>query len=145
MNTVNFTCKVSTNCPELPINLKIDHNNTVVFDDQIINDVNISFDFDDGVEVEHVVKFIVHGKTDLHTQLSNTNEIIKSSEITITQISLDGFSLTPYIMANPLLYIHSNNGYTDQIHSEFFDTAGCNGEIILKFTSPIYLWLLDNM
>ena len=43
------------------------------------------------------------------------------------------------------IYRHDYNGTTDPFDDEFYGEMGCNGTVSLKFTTPIYLWLLENL
>jgi hypothetical protein len=43
-------------------------------------------------------------------------------------------------------YHHDCNGTAQQvILDKFYREMGCNGTVSLKFTTPVYLWLLENM
>ena len=39
----------------------------------------------------------------------------------------------------------TSNGTQPEIADNFFGIAGCNGTISFRFSTPIYLWLLENM
>jgi hypothetical protein len=43
------------------------------------------------------------------------------------------------------VYTHNFNGTRPEITDTFFGIAGCNGTISFSFSTPIYLWLLENM
>ena len=40
---------------------------------------------------------------------------------------------------------HDFNGTQPEIKDTFFGEMGCNGTVSLRFTTPIYLWLLEHM
>jgi len=42
-------------------------------------------------------------------------------------------------------YQHDFNGTGNPTIDKFYGEMGCNGTVSLKFTTPIYLWLLENM
>ena len=42
-------------------------------------------------------------------------------------------------------YHHNFNGTQPAIVDQFYGEMGCNGTLRLEFTTPIYLWLLENM
>jgi hypothetical protein len=42
-------------------------------------------------------------------------------------------------------YHHDTNGSTAPVTDSFYGTMGCNGRVEMRFTTPIYLWLLENM
>jgi hypothetical protein len=43
------------------------------------------------------------------------------------------------------VYTHDFNGTQQEIQDEFYSEMGCNGTVSLKFSTPIYLWLLEHM
>lgn len=144
MDTVNFSCKINTNIPSNPIHLKILLDEYSVFDKYVIKEETVSFDFAEDNE-EHTLRFLISGKTDLHTVKDNSGAILDSTQISITDISFDAVDITSIIMVSPLKYKHNFNNNGNDIVDKFYDIAGCNGEIILEFSTPIYLWLLENM
>jgi len=42
-------------------------------------------------------------------------------------------------------YTHDFNGTKELTQEKFYGVMGCNGTVSLKFATPIYLWLLENM
>jgi hypothetical protein len=144
MNKINFSCTVNTNIPSNPINLQILLDSTVIFDKLICAEEIISFDFDED-ENDHVLQFLISGKTDSHVVRDDQGNILDSTELSITNISFNEIDITNIIMVSPLVYKHNFNGNESKIVDKFYDIAGCNGEITLNFTTPIYLWLLENM
>jgi hypothetical protein len=42
-------------------------------------------------------------------------------------------------------YHHDTNGSTGAVTDSFYGTMGCNGRVEMRFRTPIYLWLLENM
>ena len=145
MDKFKFFCTVDTNYYNNPICLDIKLNDKLVFSSPITAKQNIEFDIDDVDDGEYVLKFVVYGKDDSHVNRDNDGNVTDSTEITISNISFDEININNIIALNPLPYKHNFNGNADAVVDKFYDTAGCNGEIELKFTTPIYLWLLENM
>jgi hypothetical protein len=42
-------------------------------------------------------------------------------------------------------YTHNFNGAGAETQEKFYGEIGCNGIVSLKFSTPIYLWLLEHM
>ena len=42
-------------------------------------------------------------------------------------------------------YTHNFNGTGPYVVEPFSNSMGCNGTVSLKFTTPVYLWLLEHM
>jgi len=145
MDTIKFSCNVNTNIPDRPLNLKILlDNDTVIFNELVIGEQTISYNIPD-VDGNRTIVFSITGKNDTHVLKDGQGNIIDSTEISITNICFDDLDITPIILINPLAYKHNFNGYGEETVEKFYDIAGCNGDITLEFTTPFYLWLLENM
>jgi hypothetical protein len=118
--------------------------NTIMFDTNSVQtptEVLIPIPDDDA---EHVLKLILKGKCADHTTVDSDGNILSDSRLTISDLAFDGIALGQ-IVYDKAVYTHDFNG-TGSITSEsFFGTMGCNGTVSLNFSTPIYLWLLENM
>lgn len=99
---------------------------------------------EDDIEREHTLKFVLKGKQIEHTQVDSMGNIISDSRLEITNLMFDDIELGP-LVSNLSVYHHDFNGSRDPIQEKFFGSMGCNGTAELKFTTPIYLWLLENI
>jgi hypothetical protein len=61
----------------------------------------------------------------------------------ITDLSFDEILLAQ-IFVDKATYTHNFNGTGEETQEKFYGELGCNGTISLKFTTPIYLWILEN-
>ena len=98
-------------------------------------------DDDDG---ERELRIVVSGKTSEHTQIDEQGNIIKDVVVNISNITIDEIDITQ-LFNEKCVYTHDFNGTQPEIQDTFYGAAGCNGTISLKFSTPIYLWLLENM
>lgn len=94
---------------------------------------------------EHTLKIRLENKTNRDTILEN-GEMVRDMLLNINDISIDGISLGnllwsgEYILDIPQQY----QGRTiDKL--ENCVNLGWNGTYILKFTSPFYIWLLEQL
>lgn len=96
-------------------------------------------DIEDGY---YEVRIKMSGKTDADTVLDG-DKIIESTVLEFDDFRFDNFCFDD-ILSKVATYTHDNNGY-GEMHDEKFDfVMGCNGEVTFKFTTPLYLWLLEN-
>jgi len=144
VDTVKFSCVVNTNIPSNPIHLQIMLDEAVVFDKDVTAEETVSFEVVED-DKEHEIRFLISGKNDAHIIRDNAGNILDSTELSITNLSFDDVGINNIIMVSPLEYKHDFNGNDAEIVDKFYNIAGCNGEITLNFTTPIYLWLLENM
>lgn len=129
-------------CNDLSIELLID--NQIFYKNKIIpgtqkleHELNIE-------EGEHEFNILLSGKTFDHTQVDEAGNIINDVLINVTNIEFDEINIDQ-IISEQAVYTHDNNGTAELLEHKFFGSLGCNGIVTLKFTSPFYLWLLENM
>ena len=112
--------------------------------DHVTGSENIALDIDDNNDAEHQLRFILKNKTAEHTHLDQAGNIVEDSRLKISNISFDEIQLG-HMVTEQAVYEHSFNGTGQPTKDKFYGEMGCNGTVSLKFTSPIYLWLLENM
>ena len=95
-------------------------------------------------EGEHEFKFVMKNKTPEHTVVDADGNIIKDAMLSIANVAFDEIKLG-HIFVEQCVYHHSFNGSQDPIKDKFYGDMGCNGYVSLRFTTPIYLWLLETM
>lgn len=98
----------------------------------------------DDVEAEHTLRLVLKGKRPEHTQIDNAGNITTDAVIKIVNMTFDEINLEQLVNQSAV-YHHDFNGTQTPVTESFFGTLGCNGSAELKFTTPIYLWLLENM
>jgi len=104
----------------------------------------IRHEFDDTVDGDHVLEIEMQGKTQDHTQVNAQGEILEDRVIEIQDVKLDDIELG-YVFTRAAEYYHDHNGTGDPVTDQFFGVMGCNGRVKFQFSSPLYLWLLENM
>jgi hypothetical protein len=104
----------------------------------------ISHEFADQDDRDHTLVFEMRGKLPEHTQISDTGEILQDRVIEISDVAFDDIALGHMFMEQSRYY-HNTNGSTDPVVEAFYGAMGCNGHVKMQFSTPIYLWLLENM
>lgn len=93
---------------------------------------------------EHTFKLVLKGKNDSNTKIDEQGNIIEDALIDVKNFKIDEIEIDQLV--NELaVYCHNNNGHSELTKNKFYGHLGCNGTVELKFSSPIYLWLLENM
>lgn len=120
-------------------------------DNNIVHDVNTGVDVEtfritlnDSNESEHELKFVLKNKTVAHTQVDESGNILNDATISINNLKFDDIDIG-YAFNKLAIYTHDFNGTGSESTHDFFNTIGCNGTVSLKFTTPMYLWLLEHM
>lgn len=142
-NTVKFACTIDSTNRSCPLGLEIWIDDQKIFNtDHITDTVAYEHNMTD-TDGEHSLRFVMKGKTPDHTKINEDGEIVSDARIIIKDIEFDDISLKQ-MFTDLAVYTHDFNGTGDQIQDKFYGEMGCNGVVELKFTTPIYVWLLEN-
>lgn len=95
-------------------------------------------------EAEHCFEIELHGKDEAHAHLDSSGEFEYDSCVRITGIELDDIDVMSQFQTLAQ-YQHNFNGTGTAVTERCYGVMGCNGTVTLTFTTPIYLWLLENM
>ena len=140
-NKTLISCSVTASGPGLTFTARLD--DSVIWSGDAVGYHNLSIELDDK-DGDHILTFEMSEKTPAHTQLDHDGKIIKDVIITIQDVKFDDIPLGQ-IFLEKTVYEHDFNGTQPRMQDQFFGIMGCNGTVTLKFTTPIYLWLLENM
>jgi hypothetical protein len=144
MNTVNFSCVIAPSTTAILLGSEIWIDNTCVFDQEHVSEpVRVEHEFSDA-DGEHSLRIRLKNKLPEHTRVDDQGNILEDSLLSVTEIAFDEIDCTQ-IVQDQAVYRHNFNSTAPDIEDKFFGDLGCNGTVELKFTIPVYLWLLENM
>ena len=144
METAKISFDVETSDAECLLGLEIwIDNNLLLKNNHVQNKITFVHDISDN-DGEHELRVVLTGKTSNHTQIDQAGTIIKDATLTISNFEIDGLDVSQLFFEKGV-YTHNFNGTQPEIADTFFGVAGCNGTISFSFSTPIYLWLLENM
>lgn len=136
---------ISPSDKNIPLGVEVWLDNVVHYDNEHITEpMTILIPIDEHIDAEHILKLILKNKLPEHTQLSESGEIVADAVINVTNILFDQIPVES-IFLNQARYTHDFNGTQSIVQDKFFNCMGCNGTVELKFSTPIYLWLLEHM
>ncbi len=145
MNTSSFSFDVSPSDPINPLGIEVWINDQQIADYAQLDQLqSIAYMFNDENEHCYTVKIVVKNKIAAHTQVNEAGEIVRDSLVNINNFKIDEIEIDK-IVHEKAVYTHDFNGSQPKVTDRFYGSAGCNGIIELQFTSPGYLWLLENM
>ena len=143
MNTSTVSFEISATGPDLVLTACLD--DVVIYQGCPCEAVQkISHDFNDSAIAQHVLRFELSGKQPEHTLISPDGEIVRDCVVRIENLAMDDIELG-HVVSQVARYSHDTNGTTAPKSEAFYGTMGCNGRVEMHFSSPIYLWLLENM
>ena len=156
MDTVKLEFDIGTTDAECKLGVKVMLDNNIIYDNSHVTDIyHVSHDINDQ-DGEHELTIELYGKLPEHTEIDTVGNIVKDALITVENFKIDDIDISSMLTSYPtqlysdvpthiIQYCHDFNGTQPAIVDRFHGSLGCNGTVTLKFTTPIYLWLLENM
>lgn len=143
-DTVAITCRVDTTDAKAELGFEAWVDNTKFFDtDHVEKPQSIFIEIDDA-EAEHELRFVLKNKTTEHTRIDEAGNILSDARLIIADLAFDGIALGQLVTQHAV-YTHDFNGAQEATEQKFYAEMGCNGVVSLKFTTPVYMWLLEHM
>ncbi len=144
MDTINFCCTIAPTTAAVPLGMEIWIDDQKLFDQEHVQESHrISVDFSDN-DGEHELRFVLKNKLSEHTLIDDNNTIISDARISVSNIEFDGIVLNQ-LVTELAEYRHDFNGSGELSVHKFYSELGCNGTVSLKFTTPVYIWMLEHM
>ena len=144
MTTSNFSCTITSTDPVVLLGLEVWLDDCKIFDQEHVSKVEtLKHDFSDE-DGEDVLKFVLKNKLGKHTRLDADNNIISDARIHIDNIMFEDIDIKQIVITQAE-YRHNFNGHGADTTEKFYGEMGCNGTVTLKFSTPVYLWLLEKM
>jgi len=103
----------------------------------------IKIDIDDA-DGDHELRLILKNKKATDTKIDEQGNIVSDATLSISNLAFDEIKLG-HMVTKLATYTHNYNGTKELTQDQFYGEMGCNGTVSLGFTTPIYLWLLENM
>lgn len=146
MATTSFGCKISCSDPAIPLTLRVrfDGREVAVLM-PVPGNNDFVFEFEDTDQnQDHLLEFELTGKQPEHTEINDQGEITKDATVSLTNKNFESINIDT-VMEQCSVYHHDFNGSQPPIEDGFFGTMGCNGVVKFRFSTPIYLWMLENL
>jgi hypothetical protein len=144
MSTTCVSFDITSSDFSAALGLEVWIDNTEIFScDHVQQAQTITFDLTDN-EGDHELRFVLKNKTGEHTQIDQNGTVVKDAVLVVDRLKFDEIELGQ-IFSDHAVYTHNFNGSAAEVQEKFYGTMGCNGTASLKFSTPIYIWLLENM
>ena len=105
---------------------------------------HVSIDLVDTEEAEHELRIVMSGKTSEHTKLDAQGQILQDALLRITKVIIDDMDITQ-LLQQFSTYDHDHNGNSEPVQEIFYGDMGCNGTVTFGFSTPFYIWLLEQL
>ena len=144
-STVSITFNLSTTDAMAELGFEAWINQRKFLDmDHVKETEKITVELDDQDGAEHELMLVLKNKTTAHTQVDEHGNITTDARLLITDLAFDEIQLGN-MFSEHAVYTHNFNGNGDTTQDKFYSELGCNGTVSLKFSTPMYLWLLEHM
>lgn len=143
-SNLSISCTLDTTNSTANLGFELWVDEKMLFDtDHVKNKQQVLVEISDD-ESEHELRFVMKNKTQNHTQIDEAGSIIADANLIVTELAFDQIQLG-HMVTEKAVYTHNFNGTGEATQDEFHGEMGCNGTVSLKFSTPVYLWLLENM
>ena len=146
MNTNNtiLSFRARSTDTTIPLGLRVQVDNATIYETNHVTDpiiINHEMPDDDG---KHVLTLELFGKLPEHTKIDDAGNILSDAMLEFDSFVVADIDVDQ-IMYTKSVYHHDTNGTQPTQDAQFYGVMGCNGIVALKFSTPVYLWLLENM
>ena len=143
-DTIKFQCDLDTTNPSIPLRFEVLLDGKNMFKtEHVVGPYQVAFDLIDD-DANHQIQFVMTGKTQEHTKIDDNGNITSDTLLKISNVQVDDIILDQFLY-NLVEYVHDFNSTQTAITGKFYGNMGCNGTVTFEFTTPFYLWLLENM
>ena len=144
MSTALISCSIGTTDATANLGIEVWLNDQHILNqDHVAELIEFKYELPDE-DAEHELRFVMKNKTTEHTKIDEQGAIVSDACLTVSNLAFDEIELKQ-IFINHAVYTHDFNGSQAEIQDKFYGDMGCNGTVSLKFSTPIYMWLLENM
>jgi hypothetical protein len=140
-STVSF--EVSPSNPACPLGVEVWIDQQPIFNtEHLTAAADIHFDLED--DGEHELRVVLKNKLPEHTKVDAEGNIVEDAVITVSRFEFEDIDVDQ-VVQEQAVYHHNFNGSATTVQDRFYGSIGCNGTVSLKFSTPIYIWMLEHM
>jgi hypothetical protein len=144
MTSVSISFAISPSDATCPLGVEVWIDQRQIFNtEHLASTVNVSHDIVED-DSKHELQIILKHKQPQHTTIDADGNITRDAVINIGSFEFDEIDCNQ-VVQDLAVYTHNFNGSAAETQDQFFGSMGCNGTLSLKFSTPIYLWLLEHM
>jgi hypothetical protein len=144
-NIVEIKFNVAPPSVDRPLSLAVELDGSVIWQrDAVVEADTVTVPVPDVDDTQHVLRLIVGNKKPEYTRIDQDGNIISDSLLKITNLTMDELDMSDHLY-HFATYTHDCNGTAEQRTETMYSDLGCNGVAEIKFSTPIYLWLLEQM
>jgi hypothetical protein len=138
--SISLTAKANKNS-ELRLDFKLDNQ---LIESFVLTDQPQQFrhEFDDAA-ADHKFEIVLSNKRAEQTKVDQHGQILEDVLAEVYDVKINEIEVGP-VFYGQSLYFHDSNGYSKPVVGQFFRQLGCNGTVKFEFSTPGYVWLMEN-
>jgi hypothetical protein len=130
--------------PACPLGVEVWIDRQQIFNsDHLSATETVQFDVEDD-DSEHELRVVLKNKLPAHTKIDAEGNIEQDAVIMVGRFEFEDIDVNQ-VVQEQAVYHHDFNGSAPAVQDRFYGSMGCNGTLSLKFSTPVYIWLLENM
>jgi hypothetical protein len=144
MTTAGISFVISPSDTVCPLGVEVWIDQQQIFNTEHLADtVKISHAINED-DAGHELRVILKHKKSEHTTVDANGNITQDAVINVGSFEFEDIDVNQ-VVQEQAVYHHNFNGSSADVPDKFFGSMGCNGTLSLKFSTPIYIWLLETM
>jgi hypothetical protein len=143
-DTVTISGTITPSTPAAVIGAEVWIDNTCVINCEHVDSAILFEHALNDSDGEHELRIVMKHKQAAHTQLDEQGNIVRDAVLTVSGLLFDSIDIMQ-ISTEQARYVHNFNGSQPDGAHRFYGDMGCNGTVSMKFSTPVYLWLLEHM
>jgi hypothetical protein len=142
--TAAVAFEISPSDPAGPLGVEVWIDQQQIFNcDHLSATETVQFNVEDD-DSDHELRVVLKNKLPAHTKIDAEGNIEQDAVITVSRFEFAEIEVDQLIQEQAV-YHHDFNGSAAPVQDRFYGSMGCNGTLSLKFSTPIYIWLLEHM
>jgi hypothetical protein len=141
-SSITFDIGTTNSSAKLSAEVWLDNELKIAID-HVVETVPVTITVDDD-DADHELQIVLKNKTVNDTVVDSAGNIVQDSCLIVNNFKFDGID-TNQLVSEQAVYRHSFNDSAPIMDDKFYWLMGCNGTVSLRFTTPIYIWLLEHM
>ena len=141
---IELDISANTYCNDIILEVYVDH--TKLFQSTAQTQIQtITYNLAED-SADHELKLIMSGKNCTHTTLTSEGKILSDIFFIINRLEFEELNMKKiFCLGQRSRHRHSFNSTQPEVDDEFYGVLGCNGVVTMPFSTPIYLWLYENL
>lgn len=141
LETVKLNITLSSNYQTHPPKARILLDGKELFRQHITEQTTFSHQVEVTDGTDHQLAIELRHKLSEHTVIDEQGKIIQDSILQIDSLSIEDIDIIEQLSTNQKQFYYEHSGE----HHILYNTLGVNGRAIINFSSPIYVWMLENI